>query len=236
MSAPWNPHARTENVALEEATPRQIAAAIRAGRVPADHIFDRHLPENLRSASSDFWTPLDVALTVGSWLNEVGARTVLDVGAGVGKFCVAASLLTDCVYFGIEHRPRLVEAARELARRFEVEARVAFIEGEFGDAIIARADAVYLYNPFGENLRPYDDWLDDTVALGHARFRHDVALVERFLDSLPMGTHVVTYNGFGGRMSESFVEVRTDHTFANVLRMWRKDPVVDGLVRLSFRI
>jgi methyltransferase family protein len=226
MSAPWNPHARTENAALEEATPQQIAAAIRTGRVPADRLFDRHLPEHLRSASSDFWTPLEVALTVASWLGEVGARTVLDVGAGVGKFCVAASLVTDCAYFGIEHRPRLVEAARELARRFDVEARIAFIEGEFGDAIVARADAVYLYNPFGENLRPYDDWLDDTVALGHARFRHDVALVERFLDLLPVGTHVVTYNGFGGRMPEAFVEVRADQTFANVLRMWRKDPVV----------
>lgn len=236
MSAPWNPNARTEDATLEEATPPQLAAAIRAGRVPTEEAFDRHLPDRLRSASSDFWTPLEVALTVAGWLREVGARTVLDVGAGVGKFCVGASLTTDCVYFGIEHRPRLVEAAQELARRFDVERRVAFIEGAFGDAIVTRADAVYLYNPFGENLRPYDDWLDDTVALGHARFRHDVALVERFLDSLPVGTHVITYNGFGGRMSEHFLEIRTDHTFPNVLRMWRKGPAVDGLVRLSFRI
>lgn len=228
MNVPRRSRTTTSDGALDTATPRQLVVAIQAGCIPADEAFDRFLPDDLRWASSDFWTPLEVALTVASWLADIGARTVLDVGAGVGKFCVAASLLTDCVYCGIEYRPRLVTVARELARRFDVEARVGFIEGAFADTNVLRTDAVYLYNPFGENLRSDDGWLDDTVALGHARFRHDVALVQRFLDSLPAGAHVVTYNGFGGRMPECFVEVRTDHTFENALCMWRKDQAIDG--------
>jgi SAM-dependent methyltransferase len=213
--------AETQDGKLGALTPQQIAAAIRAGRVPADRVFDANLPDDLASASSDFWTPLAVALKVGSWLRESGAKTVLDIGAGAGKFCVAASLVTDCVYFGIEHRPRLVAVAQELARRFDVDARVAFIEGAFGDAIIVRADAVYLFNPFGENLSRHR-WLDDTVGLGPTRYKRDVILVERFLSSLPAGTLLVTYNGFGGCVPACFAEIRSDDSFTSALRMWRK--------------
>jgi hypothetical protein len=206
----------------EEPSPREIAVLLRAGSVLHDEAFDQYLPHDLRLASSEFWTPLQVARTVGSWLTEVGARTVVDVGAGPGKFCVVASLVTECLYFGIEHRPRLVATARSLARRFGVERRVSFIEGAFGNVSIEGVDAVYLYNPFAENLCWYDAALDETVELGPARFRHDVALVENLLEALPMGTYLITYNGFGGRVPDSFIQLRADRGLPNVLCMWRK--------------
>jgi hypothetical protein len=163
---------------------------------------------------------LEVAAKAGAWLRSIGARTIVDIGSGAGKFCVSIALITDCVCLGIEHRPKLVAAAEELARRFGVESRVGFIEGTFGEVTVGRVDAFYLYNPFGENLCPYADFLDDTVLLGPARFRRDVQLAERFLRSLPVGAHVITYNGFGGRMPDTFSEVRTDKALPNVLTMW----------------
>lgn len=209
---------------LEDAIVEQVAAAIRAGTIPPDSVFDRHLPDQLELASAYHWTPLEVAATVGSWLRKEGVRTLVDIGSGAGKFCVACALVTDCVYFGIEHRPRLVVAASELARRFGVEGRVSFIQGAFGEITVGGVDAFYLYNPFGENFCGYLDSIDETVVLGPKRFKHDVALVERFLESLPAGVHVITYNGFGGRLPNSFREVCVDHSLPNVLRMWRKAP------------
>jgi hypothetical protein len=183
----------------DEASPEAIAAALRAGRIPADGAFDRHLPSELAQASSEFWTPLAVAVRAGSWFRKAGVRTVVDIGAGVGKFCVAAALAGDCVCLGIEHRSELVSVAESLAQRFGCEGRVGFIEGAFGDVCIGGADAFYLYNPFGENLCDHGECLDRTVALG------------------------VTYNGFGGRMPSSFSETEQDRTFPNALRMWRKE-------------
>jgi SAM-dependent methyltransferase len=211
------------NGSFEGAAPEEIAASMRAGTIPLDPAFDRHLPDDLRFASEQYWTPLQVAATAGSWLRKAGARTVVDIGSGAGKFCVACALVTDCVCLGIEHRPRLVAAAAELARRFGVEGRVSFIEGAFGEISIGGVDAFYLYNPFGENLSWYDNALDETVVLGPERFRRDVVLVERFLAALPVGVHVITYNGFGGHFPSSFSEVCADHTLPNILRMWRKE-------------
>jgi hypothetical protein len=123
-----------------------------------------------------------------------------------------------------KHRPRLVAAAQELACRFDVDARAAFIEGAFRDTVVVRADAVYLYIPFGENLSR-TGWLDDTVVLGPARFTHDVQLAERFLESLQTGTLLITYNGFGGNVPSCFAEIRADDAFQGALRMWRKTAV-----------
>ena len=121
----------------------RIAASIRMGTPVSDRLFDRFMAREARSASVHYWTSLAAAVRAGEWLDEVGAHTVLDIGSGAGKFCVAAALASKVRFVGIEHRARLVTAARELARQFEVEARVAFIHGAL--EAVARVEACLLY-------------------------------------------------------------------------------------------
>jgi predicted RNA methylase len=199
----------------------ELADAIRRGAEPDDDLFDRFLPVRLRVASGMFWTPLVVAARAAAWLTEVGAASVVDIGSGAGKFCVAAALTSRCHYTGVEHRPRLVAAAGRLARQFGVDDRVAFQVGRLDEGLPA-ADAYYLYNPFGENRFGPDGHLDDEVELGEARYRADIAAVEALLRDAPTGTHVITYNGFGGAVPARYVQVRVDRTLPNMLRMWSK--------------
>ena len=109
------------------------------------------------------------------WLAEAEVGTVVDIGSGAGKFCVAAALATRCHYLGVEHRPRLVTVAGRLARLFGVEDRVTFHTGRLDPQTLPAADAYYLYNPFGENRFGLDGHLDEDVELGEARYRADVA-------------------------------------------------------------
>jgi predicted RNA methylase len=204
-------------------TPQHIRDAVRAGEPLIDWQFDRFMPHELRIFSAQYWTPLSVSLRAARWLEVAGARTVVDIGAGAGKFCVSAALATECHFTGIEHRPRLVEAARELARVFDVGDRVRFVQGSLDDRMPDAADAYYLFNPFGENLFDAGERLDAEVELGVERYKRDVATIERLLQQMPVGTCVVTYNGFGGRVPDSFVQVHVDRTLPNVLRMWRKE-------------
>jgi predicted RNA methylase len=199
-----------------------LADELRAGGQPDDEAFDRFLPVRLRMVSGMFWTPLAVAARTATWFAELGVVTVVDIGSGVGKFCVAAALGGGCRFTGLEQRPRLVTAAGRLARLFRVDDRVRFVAGILDPSTVPVADAYYLYNPFGENRFGPEAHLDEDVELGDERYRRDIAAVEHLLDRAPTGTYVVTYNGFGGRVPDGYIQIRVDRTLPNMLRMWQK--------------
>jgi SAM-dependent methyltransferase len=203
-------------------SPRELAEAIREGQVPTDSAVDRYLPSPLQLASHQYWTSVAVALRVSQWLVEVGARTVLDVGSGPGKFCVLGALATDCSFVGIEQREHLVLAANSFAKCFEVEQRVRFIHGVFGETPLETFDAYYFYNPFIESVFGSKEWLDESVEHSEERFIREVALAEQMMCDLPIGTYLICYNGFGGRIPDDYVIVRRDPKAADSLQMWEK--------------
>jgi SAM-dependent methyltransferase len=202
--------------------PGCVARALRSGTCPVDRLFDRFLPFELRTVSSQYWTPLEAAARAAEWIAELGIRSVLDIGSGPGKFCVAAALAGDARFIGLEQRERLVGAARDLARLFKVEERVRFIHGALGRTALPDAEAFYLFNPFEENLFCAEDCLDQEVELGDARYFQDIALVDGLLREAREGTYLLTYNGFGGQVPECYREVLVDRELPNVLRLWRK--------------
>ncbi len=200
----------------------EVATAIRAGYDVPDSTFDLCLPTELRTVSARHWTPLDVAKRVSEWIEQLGIRTVVDVGAGAGKFCVTSALLSNARFLGIEHRTRLVTASRKLAKVFGVERQVAFEWGVVGRRPIPHADAYYLYNPFGENLCPRVNRIDGEVALTRERYEYDVEWVRQFFHGVPVGTYVITYNGYGALLPPSFFDVRVDRQRGNALRLSKK--------------
>jgi predicted RNA methylase len=205
-----------------EQAAQQLGRILQVGLCPDDREFDRFLPYEMQLVSYQHWSGLAVAQRAATWFSELGLGTVADLGSGAGKFCVAAALFGGCRFTGLEQRPRLVTAARNLAQLFQVDDRVRFIAGAVGEAATPRADAYYLYNPFGENLYPPSAQLDNEVELSQARYDRDVAAVEDLLRGVPLGTYVVTYNSFGGRMPSGYDAVRVARDLPAVLRMWRK--------------
>jgi SAM-dependent methyltransferase len=201
----------------------RIATALREGRVPPDRMFDHYLPRALREVSARHWTPLAVVARVATWLEDLGIRSVVDIGSGAGKFCVAAALASDASFVGLEQRADLVRQARALAQLFGVQARVSFEQGTFTAAALPSADAYYVYNPFGENLLRADEQIDCEVELTAERHARDVIAFETMLDALPRGAHLIAYNGFGGGTPATYSELRSDDSFPNALRLWRKD-------------
>jgi SAM-dependent methyltransferase len=214
---------RTGEATLDrDAGARDLADAVRAGHAALDDEFDQFIPHEDRRVSADYWTPVGVATRAAQWLDYFGARSVVDVGSGVGKFCVAAALGGQCQFTGIEHRTRLVAAARALALTFGVEDRIDFVQSAMTDVGWPKADAYYLYNPFGENLCRFEYQLDREVELGIDRYKREIADAERFIEHAPRGTFLLTYNGFGGRVPDSYEQVAIDREQPYELRMWRK--------------
>jgi SAM-dependent methyltransferase len=206
----------TQTVAL------RVADAFQARRRVPDAAFDHFLPPDLRAVSARYWTPLRAIARVTQWLTELHVDSVLDIGSGVGKFCIAGALGSRCTFTGVEHRPRLASVARNTAGLFNLQERVHFITGAFGEVELPTADCYYLFNPFGENLFDPDERLNEDADLSQARYLNDIGRVERLLGSVPFGTYVITYNGFGGTVPDDFEEVRIDLELPCVLRMARR--------------
>ena len=225
----------SSSAAPARVSPEQIAEALSAGMCPADSAFDSFLPDEIRARSSQHWTPLEVAVRCAQWFDECNIRTVVDIGSGAGKFCVAAALAGQCSFIGLEHRERLVACARALARTFELDGRVEFIHGAVGEVSLPAADAYYLYNPFEENI-----WragrIDADVELSSERRARDLFALRALLAVARAGTYVLTYNGFGAKLPPAYRAVRTDRELPNVLCLWRKatsrnahdDPSIDA--------
>ncbi len=199
-----------------------VATTLRAGRCPRDTTFDRLLPHDLRRLSGEHWTPLATVVRAAQWLDELGVRTVVDIGSGAGKFCVAAALAGHCHFIGVEHRALLVAAARELASTLQVDDRVEFAHRIFGQDPLPAADAYYVYNPFGENVFGSEHPFGEDVNVSEARYTRDVAALEDVLQSAPAGTYFLTYNGFGGRVPHTYERVRSDRELPSVLCLWRQ--------------
>lgn len=202
--------------------PRQLAEALRVGLCPKDGDFDCFLTYELQVVSEQHWTPLAVAQRAAKWFYELNVRSVADIGSGAGKFCVAAALAGRCHYTGLEQRLRLVSAARALAKLFGLNDRVEFVHGTLGHIATPVADAYYLYNPFGENLFSPSGHVDEEVEFSDARYAHDIAAVGDLLQQAAVGTYVLTYNGFGGRVPSCYDEVRVARDLPNVLRLFQK--------------
>jgi predicted RNA methylase len=200
----------------------RVSAALRDRRSLPDRMFDYYLPKALRSVSSQHWTPLVASMRGAEWLTDFGIDSVVDVGAGVGKFCISAALACSARFLGIEQRPELVAEASRLARTFGVDDRVSFMCRTFERGALPEAEAYYLYNPFGENLLSHEMRIDSRVELSADRHLRDSRAFEDMLWALREGTYVITYNGFGGCMPESYEEVRTDRSLPSVLSLWRK--------------
>ncbi len=164
----------------------------------SDEDFERELPVPLRRKASSYFTPLEVARRAAALLAPEPGSVVLDVGSGVGKFCLAAARSYPLSRFvGVEWREHFVTLASELANRLGC-ANTQFIHGDALALDWSAYNAFYFFNPFAEQLYEPAWVLDHSVALDPLNFERDVRAVIEKLAGCAIGTRVVTYHGFGG--------------------------------------
>lgn len=185
-----------------------------------DERFDSQLPHYVRERSRQFWTPVEVAARAAAAFSEQGARRILDVGCGPGKFCVVASCLRpELDLHGIEERPRLVRLGTRLARHFGAPK----VQLSTGDATLVSPgeyDGFYFFNPFAENVFDASERFDDHVSLSAKRYGEVLLRAESLLAAARVGTVVVTYHGLGGVLPSNYELVADESAGSDRLRTW----------------
>lgn len=204
----------------------RVFAALFAGETVHDDDFDRVYPEWVSDASHTHWTPVRRAQTAARWLVERGLTRVLDVGSGAGKFalvaaCTAASMRQRLVITGIEHRAPLAALANSIASHFALSS-VRFEVGDALDADWSAFDAVYLYNPFVENLFHPSVRVDRTMHLNGERYVREVAEARARLCTMREGAVAIAFHGYGGAWPADWASEARDVLPDGVLELLRK--------------
>ena len=191
------------------------------GKLSADLEFDRVYDHEIRDLSAQHWTPVRVAARAARLLEQNGATRILDIGSGVGKFCIVGALTTNADFVGLERRERLVAIARDAAARFGAE-RATFVHTNIDAYSFEGFNGIYLYNPFYEQIGRFIEAIDDSVEGTDAAYRYFVRVTVDKLRALKAPVAVVTFNGFGGVIPRDFT-FRGDEPAGNDrLELWIK--------------
>jgi len=165
------------------------------------------------------WTPVDIAKKAAAFLALPKAR-VLDIGSGVGKFCITAGFFhPETSFYGIEQRSELFTFA-EIAREEIDLPNVNFIHGNLTELNFDDYDHFYFYNSFYENIEP-DSRIDYAVKTSFELYELYSRFVYKMLDEKPPETRLVTFHALYTQVPPGYRVV--NNSYSTVLKMWIKE-------------
>lgn len=183
-----------------------------------EELFSELLPAYLKKASRLYFTPVHIARVATQWLTEDGKQNVLDIGAGVGKFCIVGAKYSNSHFYGVEYRPSLVTLANKLIKHFDLP-NATVLQRNILEINFSEYDAFYLYNPFYENLVSTNR-LNNEVELSGFLYGFYFKHTEEQLEKTKPGTRLVTFHGNNFEVPTSFKKIK--ETEDCTLKLWIK--------------
>lgn len=156
-----------------------------------DSEFDVIFKNHISIISNLHWTPLKIAFKAARWLTQKDNAKILDVGSGIGKFCIVGAITTKAQFIGIEQRKNLVNISKKVVQQHSI-SNTQFITGNFIDHNFEAYTGIYLYNPFWENIAN-DKLIDHKISISTELFEEYNKTLREKLSALKRGTRVVTY-------------------------------------------
>ena len=109
--------------------------------------FDTLLKADYQSMSNMCWTKTDICKHVAEFLTGQNGK-ILDVGSGVGKFCITGGYIhSNHQFVGVEQKKNYIEDAEKIVTMYGL-TNVKFIHGDFKDLDLSEYGGIYLFNPF----------------------------------------------------------------------------------------
>jgi hypothetical protein len=158
-----------------------------------DTDFDWLYPEHFQLLSSKHWTPLAIARKAAELLAEPGTK-VLDIGSGIGKFCLTGAFFKpETAFIGVEQRHELYHYAT-VAQSYTQLKNVKFIHANMTQIDFKDFDHFYFYNAFHENI-DRENAIDDTIETSQSLYTYYTSYLLAALKQTKPGTRLVIYQG-----------------------------------------
>ncbi|MES2376028.1 MAG: class I SAM-dependent methyltransferase [Bacteroidota bacterium] len=209
---------RIRNFQTQRENKRMVDELLNPSLFRHDANFDDLYPEHIQELSPMHWTPVDIAKKAGDFLSIPNTR-VLDIGSGVGKFCLTAGFFhPETMFYGIEQREELYTFA-EIAREEIDLPNVHFIHGNLTELDFREFDHFYFYNAFYENIEP-DSRIDYSVRTSFELYDRYSRLIYQMLEEKPPETRLVTFHASDTQIPPGYQLV--NNSYSRVLKMWIK--------------
>ena len=184
-----------------------------------DENFDSLYPSHLRVKSARNWTKLEVVKLACDFLATEKNVHVLDIGSGVGKFCItAAHFKPNATFYGVEQRKNLVDYATDCSNRLGLY-NVSFIHGNFTQLDLRQFDHFYFYNSFYENIVFGNKFMDD-IDYSEELYNYYNQHLCKQLEKMPTGTKLVTFQSLDYEVPACYHVVHQE--IDNLLKFWIK--------------
>ncbi|MES1219711.1 MAG: class I SAM-dependent methyltransferase [Bacteroidota bacterium] len=185
----------------------------------SDAQFNHVYPTSIQSLAQRHWTPLVVAKKAAGFLAAEKNVKILDIGSGVGKFCLAAAhYKPDAFYYGIEQRKRLVSHA-EVAKEILRTENVSFINGNFTQLDFRDYDHFYFYNSFYENIAGTEK-IDKSIDYSLELYNYYNRYLYKQLEQKPPGTRVASFHSLEDEIPQGYHIVGSE--INDLLKFWIK--------------
>ena len=179
--------------------------------------FHQLYPHHIRQLSAVHWTPLPIARKVIQYLAQNKPVKILDIGSGVGKFCLAAAHYSPhAQIFGIEQRESLIESATRANDTLGLP-NVSFRHGNFTQLDLKQYDHFYLYNPFFENI-DRTSRIDNDILYSESLYNYYNQYLYKQLAEMPAGTRVATYCSWDDEIPPGYQLTATE--FQHLVKYW----------------
>jgi len=185
----------------------------------SDENFNQLYPSSIQAMSRRHWTPLAVARSAAKFLAAEKNVKILDIGSGVGKFCLSAAFYKpSAFYYGIEQRSVLISHA-ETAREELSLNNVSFIHGNFTQLNFKNFDHFYFYNSFYENLTGTDK-IDESIEFSAELYNYYNRYLYKELEKMKAGTRLATFHSLEDEIPPGYLVVGSEMN--NLLKFWIK--------------
>ena len=190
----------------------------------SDQEFDRLYPEEIQTLSHMHWSSIaaiKTAIDLFSATLNPDAK-ILDVGSGVGKFCIYGSLISPFNFVGVEKRKKLVDISIEVAAKTKNN-RVSFLCDDAVNLDWNSFDGIYMYNPFYEHKLPFHMGLhiDNEINYSEEKYSFYITKIHKKLSLLKPDTNIVVFNGYGGRFPKGYTEIFYKKINGGKMSLWR---------------
>lgn len=185
----------------------------------SDSAFNQLYPSHIQQLATQHWTPLSIAQKAARFLTMEENTSVLDIGCGAGKFCLAAAhYYPNANYYGIEQRKWLLHWAEQAKKKLAL-SNVHFLEGNFTQVDFKQFDHFYFFNAFYENLSGTDK-IDQSIDYSSELYYYYARYLFRKLQQKPAGTRLATYHSLEDEIPPEYHVVAVD--ISGLLKFWIK--------------